>query len=91
MKTLTKYKTNINVNDVIVEYVDNILCADGKVYTNSLALCNNDYYSSIEKIKIKSKNSEEVRFTLYKDTFKMECQFIPRSLDMTEKQRLERR
>ncbi|WP_242976801.1 hypothetical protein [Clostridium sp. 3-3] len=36
-------KTNIDVNDVIVEYVDKILCADGKVYTNSLVLCNNDY------------------------------------------------
>ncbi|WP_252220294.1 hypothetical protein, partial [Clostridium sp. CMCC3678] len=41
-------KINIDINDVIVEYVDKILCADGKVYTNSLALCNNDYYSSIE-------------------------------------------
>ncbi|NFG57485.1 hypothetical protein FDB44_02360 [Clostridium botulinum] len=83
-------KINIDINDVIVEYVDKILCADGKVYTNSLALCNNDYYSSIEKIKVKSKNREEVRFTLCKDTFKMESQFIPRSLDMTEKQLLER-
>ncbi|MDU4589403.1 MAG: hypothetical protein E6240_07795 [Clostridium butyricum] len=40
-------KTNIDVNDVIVEYVDKILCADGKVYTNSLALCNNDYSISL--------------------------------------------
>ena len=36
-------KTNIDVNDIIVEYVDKIVCACGKVYTNSLALCNNDY------------------------------------------------
>ena len=40
-------KTNIDVNDVIVEYGDKILCADGKVYTNSLVLCNNDYSISL--------------------------------------------
>lgn len=40
-------KTNIDVNDVIVEYVDKILCADGKVYTNSLVLRNNDYSISL--------------------------------------------
>lgn len=40
-------KTNIYINDVIVEYVDKILCADGKVYTNSLVLCNNDYSISL--------------------------------------------
>ncbi|MDU6040520.1 MAG: hypothetical protein E6Y83_19575 [Clostridium butyricum] len=40
-------KTNIDVNDVIVEYVDKILCADAKVYTNSLVLCNNDYSISL--------------------------------------------
>lgn len=40
-------KTNIDVNDVIVEYVDKILCAEGKVYTNSLILCNNDYSISL--------------------------------------------
>ncbi|MGG7175890.1 hypothetical protein ACQPV1_21720 [Clostridium neonatale] len=36
-------KTNIDVNVVVVEYVDNISCTDGKVYINSLVLCNNDY------------------------------------------------
>lgn len=40
-------KTNIDVNDVIVEYVDKILCVYGKVYTNSLVLCNNDYSISL--------------------------------------------
>ena len=45
--------------------------------------------NKIEKIKVKSKDREEVRFALYKDTFKMERQFIPRSLDLTEKQLLE--
>lgn len=36
-------KSNIDINDVIVEYVDKILCVNGKVYTNLLILCNNDY------------------------------------------------
>lgn len=40
-------KTNIDVNDIIVEYVDKIVCADGRVYTNSLVLCNNDYSISL--------------------------------------------
>ena len=40
-------KAKIDVNDVIVEYVDKILCADGKVYTNSLVLCNSDYSISL--------------------------------------------
>lgn len=40
-------KTNIDINDVIVEYVDKIICSDGKVYTNSLVLCNNDYSISL--------------------------------------------
>ncbi|MFR1380587.1 MAG: hypothetical protein ACLSTJ_16715 [Clostridium neonatale] len=40
-------KANIDVNDIIVEYVDKILCSDGKVYTNSLVLCNNDYSISL--------------------------------------------
>ena len=40
-------KTNIDVNDVIVEYIDKVVCVDGKVYTNSLVLCNNDYSISL--------------------------------------------
>lgn len=40
-------KVNIDVNDVIVEYIDKILCTDGKIYTNSLVLCNNDYSISL--------------------------------------------
>lgn len=55
----------------------------------AVSIIDDDYYSSIEKIKVKSKNREEVRFALYKDTFKMERQFIPRSLDLTEKRLLE--
>lgn len=40
-------KANIDVNDVIVEYVDKIVCDDEKVYTSSLVLCNNDYSISL--------------------------------------------
>ncbi len=36
-------KTNIDINNVIVEYVDKVSCVDGKVYINSLVLCNNNY------------------------------------------------
>lgn len=44
---IIKEKAHINVVDVIVEYVDNIECSNGKVYTSSLALCNNDYSISL--------------------------------------------
>lgn len=40
-------KTNIDVNDIIVEYVDKIICVDGNVYTDSLVVCNNDYSISL--------------------------------------------
>ncbi|EES50770.1 hypothetical protein NE172_06920 [Clostridium botulinum] len=55
----------------------------------AVSIIDDEYYSSIEKVKIKSKNRDEIRFALYKDIFKMERQFIPRSLDLTEKQLLE--
>ena len=40
-------KTNIDINDMIAEYVDKIICTNGNVYTNSLVLCNNDYSISL--------------------------------------------
>lgn len=40
-------RMHIDINIVIVEYVDKILCANGNVYTNSLVLCNNDYSISL--------------------------------------------
>lgn len=55
----------------------------------AVSIIDDDYYSSIEKIRVKSKERDEVRFALYKDTFKMQRQFIPRSLDLTENQLLE--
>lgn len=44
---IVKEKTHIDVDDVIVEYVDKIECSNGKVYTSSLVLCNNDYSISL--------------------------------------------
>lgn len=55
----------------------------------AVSIIDDEYYSSIEKIRVKQKEREEIRFALYKNTFKMERQFIPRSLDLTEKQLLE--
>lgn len=55
----------------------------------AVSIIDDEYYSSIEKIRLKQKEREEIRFALYKNTFKMERQFIPRSLDLTEKQLLE--
>lgn len=44
---IIKEKAHINIDDVIVEYVDKIECSNGKVYTSSLVLCNNDYSVSL--------------------------------------------
>lgn len=55
----------------------------------AVSIIDDEYYSSIEKIKVKKKEREEIRFALYKNTFKMKRQFIARSLDLTEKQLLE--
>lgn len=45
-----------------------------------------DYTYCIEKIFIKAKNREEIRFSLYKDTVRSEQTYIPRSLDVTEEE-----
>ncbi|WP_294406160.1 hypothetical protein [uncultured Clostridium sp.] len=39
--------TNINIDNVIVEYVDIIECSNDKVYTSSLVLCSSDYSISL--------------------------------------------
>ncbi|CAI3565517.1 hypothetical protein [Clostridium neonatale] len=44
---IIKEKAHIDVDNVIVEYVDKIECSNEKVYTSSLALCNNDYSVSL--------------------------------------------
>ena len=44
---IIREKAHINVDNVIVEYVDNIECSNGKAYTSSLSLCNSDYSVSL--------------------------------------------
>lgn len=42
-----KDKVYIDCNDAIAEYVDQIICNNGEIFTNSLILCNNDYAISL--------------------------------------------
>ena len=44
---IIKEKAHINVDDVIVEYIDKIERNNEKVYTSSLILCNSDYSISL--------------------------------------------
>lgn len=48
------------------------------------SLVDQDYTYCIERIYVKAKKTEEIRFSLYKDTVKLENRYIPRSLDVTE-------
>ena len=48
---------NINIDSVIVEYVDRVECSNGKIYTSSLVLCSSDYgISLIIPMEITPKN-----------------------------------
>jgi hypothetical protein len=58
-----------------------------KIY-NRVSIEDDDYYSCIERIEVKSKNRDEIRFSLYKDTIRGDNRYIPRSLDVTEIQLL---
>ena len=53
------------------------------------AIEDDEYNSCIERIEVKDKNREEIRFALYKDTIRGSNCYIPRSLDVTEMQLLE--
>lgn len=59
-----------------------------KIY-NRVSIEDDDYYSCIERIEVKEKNREEIRFALYKDTIRGDNRYVPRSLDVTEIQLLE--
>ncbi|MDU8966668.1 MAG: hypothetical protein E7H39_12485 [Clostridium sp.] len=48
------------------------------------SLVDEDYTYCIERIYVKAKKMEEIRFTLYKETLKSGNRYIPRSLDVTE-------
>jgi len=47
------------------------------------------YTYSIEKVYVKKKKRDEIRFCLYKDTLNQIEKYIPRSLDVTELELLE--
>lgn len=53
------------------------------------SLVDEDYTYCIERIYVKSKKTEEIRFSLYRDTIKSDNRYIPRSLDVTELELIE--
>ena len=55
-----------------------------KIY-NKVSIEDDEYYSCIERICVKSKNREEIRFALYRS----DNRYIPRSLDISEMQLLD--
>lgn len=58
------------------------ILAQGKVVDAEYTYC-------IEKVFVKEKKREEIRFSLYKDTLEHVERYIPRSLDVTELEFLE--
>lgn len=48
-----------------------------------------EYTYCIEKIFVKAKDREKIRFSLYKDTIVSPQRYIPRSLDVTEEELFE--
>lgn len=48
-----------------------------------------EYTYCIERIYVKAKGTEEIRFSLYKDTISLNNRYIPRSLDVTELELIE--
>ncbi len=59
-----------------------------KIYSK-VSIEDYEYNSCIERIEVKEKNREEIRFALYKDTIRGSNGYVPRSLDVTELQLLE--
>ncbi|MDU1005306.1 MAG: hypothetical protein E7A63_09555 [Clostridium butyricum] len=59
-----------------------------KIY-KKVTIEDDEYNSCIERIEVKEKKREEIRFALYKDTIRGDNRYVPRSLDVTELQLLE--
>ena len=59
-----------------------------KIYSK-VSIEDDEYNSCIERIEVKEKKREEIRFALYKDTVRGDNCYVPRSLDVTEIQLLE--
>ncbi|WP_297639042.1 hypothetical protein [uncultured Clostridium sp.] len=53
------------------------------------SLGDEDYTYCIERIFVKSRKRNEVRFAVYKDTVRGEDIYVPRSLDVTELELIE--
>ncbi|MBB6625108.1 hypothetical protein H7E67_16945 [Clostridium gasigenes] len=53
------------------------------------SVVDDEYTYCIERINVKAKNREEIRFSLYKDTVRAGNRYIPRSLDVTELELIE--
>lgn len=53
------------------------------------SLRDEDYTYCIERIFVKSKRREEIRFAVYKDTVRGDDIYVPRSLDVTELELME--
>ena len=75
-------KKNVKERDVIksTKYCDLLERA---------CLVDQDYTYCIERIYVKAKKTEEIRFSLYKQTVKSDSRYIPRSLDVTELELIE--
>ena len=56
---------------------------------NQGKLADEEYTYCIEKIFIKAKKRDEIRFSLYKDIITLKERYIPRSLDVTEQELLQ--
>ena len=59
-----------------------------KIYSK-VSIEDDEYNSCIERIEVKEKKREEIRFALYKDTVRGDNRYVPRSLDVTEIQLIE--
>lgn len=59
-----------------------------KIYSK-VSIEDDQYNSCIERIEVKEKQREEIRFALYKDTIRGNNRYVPRSLYVTELQLLE--
>ncbi|GAA0860262.1 hypothetical protein GCM10008916_25810 [Clostridium nitritogenes] len=53
------------------------------------SLKDEEYTYSIERIFVKSKRREEIRFAVYKDIVRGDDIYVPRSLDVTELELME--
>jgi len=53
------------------------------------SLKDEEYTYCIERIYVKEKKRDEIRFSLYKDTVLTDKRYVPRSLDVTELELIE--